>query len=240
MANWKMQLSIKESLQLAKQLSGKIKSKKTTIVICPEHAALPFIGPVIKGSQLFLGAQDSAALTKGALTGEVSPRNLKTLGVKYVILGHSERRAHLHENSAIINNKIKAALENKLIPVVCIGEKWDVRRAGQTKSYLLTELRHGLKDVKIKTADDLIIAYEPVWAISTNKNAKPIDPEEANDIQAFIATSAQKILKKSVRVLYGGSANSQNAAQFLAQPNIGGLLVGSASLKASEFLALIN
>lgn len=240
MANWKMQLTIKESLQLARQFSKKIKSQKETIVICPEHLALPFVGPVIKDSFLFLGAQDSATLTKGALTGEVSPRNLKAMGVKYVILGHSERRTHLHENSAIINSKVKAALENKLIPVLCIGEKWDIRRAGQTKSYLLTELRHGLKDVKIKTANDLIIAYEPVWAISTNKNAKPIAPEEANEIQAFIAFSAQKILKKPVRVIYGGSANSKNASQFLKQPNISGLLVGGASLKVNEFLALVN
>ncbi len=240
LANWKMQLSIKESMDLAKQFVKKIKPHQSEVVICPDHAALAFVGPVIKSSSLSLGAQDSAAFTKGAYTGEVSPRSLKTLGVKYVILGHSERREHLHENSAIINNKIKAALENKLIPVLCVGEKLAERESGQAKDYLKMELHHGLKGVKIKTAADLIIAYEPVWAISTNKNAKSIMPAEASDIQKFLKDQASRILKKQVRVIYGGSADASNAAEFLAQANIDGLLVGGASLKIAEFPKMIK
>jgi triosephosphate isomerase len=240
MANWKMQLTIKESLELARQYSKEINATKNEIVICPDFASLAFVGPVLKGSKMLLGAQDSAAFSIGAYTGEVSPRNLKVLGVKYVILGHSERREHLHENSAIINNKIKAALTNKLTPVLCIGEKLTEREAGQTKMYLLEELRHALKGVKIKNDSDLVIAYEPVWAISTNKNAKPIMPSEADAIQAYIKVQAKKILHHEVRVLYGGSANSSNVQEFLQQANIDGLLVGGASLKPVEFIQMVN
>lgn len=240
MATWKMQLTIAESLSLAKQFSKKIKSNKNEVVVCPEYLALPFVGPIIKSTKLFLGAQDSAAFSQGAYTGEVSPRNLKVLGVKYVILGHSERREYLHETSLIINDKIKAAQENKLIPVICVGEKLEEKEAGQAKKYLSGELGRVLKGIKIKNANELVIAYEPVWAISTNKNAKPIAPAEADEIQKFIKIQARKILKKSVRVLYGGSSNSSNSAEFLKQKNIDGLLVGGASLKIDEFLKMVK
>lgn len=240
MANWKMNLSIKESLELAKQYSKKISSSKNEVVLCPDFASIAFIGPVLKGTKILLGAQDSAAYNIGAYTGEVSPKNLKVLGVKYVILGHSERREHLHENSSIINNKIKVALENKLTPVLCIGEKLIQKEAGETKLFLLQELRHALKGVKIKTGNDLVIAYEPVWAISSNKNAKPIIPEEASEIQAYIKAQAKKILHLEVRVLYGGSVNSANASEFLKQNNIDGLLVGGASLKLNEFSIIVS
>jgi len=240
MANWKMQLTIKESLELARQFSKKIKPLASEVVICPDYSALPFVGPVLKSSKLSLGAQDSAAFSKGAYTGEVSPINLKTLGVKYVILGHSERREHLHENSAIINNKIRAALENKLIPVLCVGEKLSEKNAGLTRDYLKMELSHALKGIRINSANDLVIAYEPVWAISTNKNAKPIIPADANEIQKYIREQSYKILKKQVRVIYGGSADSSNAQSFLSQDYIDGLLIGGASLKITEFPMMIK
>jgi len=240
MANWKMQLSLKESLELAKQYTKKINSKKNEVVVCPDYAAMPFLNPILKPFGFILGAQDCAAFAYGAYTGEVSPQNIKTLGAKYVILGHSERREHLHENSALVNGKIKAALADKLVPVLCIGEKLEERKAGTTRDYLSQELRHSLKGVKIKTAMDLVIAYEPIWAISTNKNAKPILPAEADLIQKFIKEQAQKILKKSVRVLYGGSVNAVNSSDFLSQSNIDGLLVGGASLKLTEFSIITN
>lgn len=240
MANWKMQLSLKESLELASQYTKKINLKKNEVVVCPDYTALPFLNPILKPFGFILGAQDCAAFTKGAYTGEVSPKNLKTLGAKYVIVGHSERREHLHENSAIINGKIKAALTDKLVPVICIGEKLEEKKAGQTREYLEQELQHALKGVKIKAAADLVIAYEPIWAISTNKNAKPILPAEADLIQKFIKEKAQKILKKSVRVLYGGSVNAKNCSDFLRQANIDGLLVGSASLKITDFSTITN
>jgi triosephosphate isomerase len=199
---------------------------------------LPLVAPLLKKSKLILGAQDSAVAASGAYTGEVSPANLRALGVKYVILGHSERREHLHENSAIINAKIMAALAQGLIPVLCVGEKLAEKESGATRIYLKEELHHALKGIKLKTAADLVIAYEPVWAISTNKNARPIQPAEAEDIQHFIKLQAASILHKTPRVLYGGSVTVANAGQFLQQKNIDGLLVGSASLLVKEFSAL--
>jgi len=239
MANWKMQLTIKESLELTKQYTKKLNSSKNEVVVCPDFTSLAFINPILKGSKISLGAQDSAPFGIGAYTGEVSPRNLKVLGVKYVILGHSERREHLHENSAIINNKIKAALENKLIPVLCVGEKLTEKEAGETKNYLLQELSHALKGIKIKSSADLVIAYEPVWAISTNKNAKPMLPEEAEEIQSFIKTQVKKIIHQELKVLYGGSVNMLNAQDFLKQKSIDGLLVGGASLKINDFSKIV-
>ncbi len=233
-ANWKMQLSLKESLELAKQSAKKIKGKNR-VVLCPDFLALPFVGPVLKGTGLDLGAQNSAMAGRGAYTGEVSPLNLKALGAKYVILGHSERREHLHENSSVINLKIKAALESGLIPVLCVGEKLVIRKNGETQEYLSQEIVHSLKGVKIKKASDLLIAYEPIWAISTNKNARPMSPAEADSIHKFIAAKASRILKQPVAVLYGGSVNAANAADYLGQENIAGLLVGGASLKIKDF-----
>ncbi len=239
-ANWKMQLGIKESLKLAKQYNQKIKSEKNTVVICPDYLALTLISPILKNGKLILGAQDCAVSSRGALTGEVSAADLKTLGTKYVILGHSERRDHLHENSAIINSKIKSALENKLIPILCVGEKLDEKRSGETKNYLLEQLRHALKGVKIKNACDLIIAYEPVWAISSNKSAKAMLPTEANEIHIFIKAQIKRILNIDINVLYGGSTKASNAHEFLSQSNIDGLLVGASSLNSSEFIKMTN
>jgi len=234
-ANWKMQLSYQASLDLARKYSKKISGLKKEVVICPDYLSLPIVATIIKKTKLGLGAQDSAAVTAGAYTGEVSPVNLRALGVKYVLIGHSERREHLHENAAIINAKILAALAAKLIPILCIGERLTEKINGQTKDYLAEELRRALKNVKIKTAADLVIAYEPVWAISTNKNAKPLGAEEAEEIQKFIKDRAVKILHKTVRILYGGSVNPKNSSEFLKQKNIDGFIVGGASLKVKDF-----
>lgn len=235
-ANWKMQLTHQASLDLAKQLTKKfvrtITGDKNNVVICPDHLSLPAIAQILKKTKLKLGAQDSAITAYGPYTGEVSPANLKALGVKYVIIGHSERREHLHENSAIIKAKIKAVLAQKLIPVLCVGEKLIAKENGEAKKFLGAQLRQALKGVKIKSANELVIAYEPLWAIGTGQ---PIIPLEANIINAFIRTQVAKILHKSVSVLYGGSVDAKNAGEFLRQENIDGFLVGGASLKAAEF-----
>lgn len=234
-ANWKMRLDLTSSLDLAKQVKKASPAYKGGIGLCPSYLALPAVAEVLKGSKIVLGAQDSALTDFGPYTGEVSPVDLKGLGVKYVILGHSERREHFHENSAVINPKIIAALHNGLTPILCVGEKLIEKEQGRTKNYLSGELRHALKGVKIKRGSDLIIAYEPVWAISTNKAARSLPAEEAEIVQKFIKNYVAKILKKKVRVLYGGSVNSQNATSFLKQKDIDGLLVGSASLDVQEF-----
>ncbi|MFA6994985.1 MAG: triose-phosphate isomerase [Patescibacteria group bacterium] len=238
--NWKMQLTIKDGLSLAKKITKNIKTFQSEVVICPDYLSLPFISPVLKKSKIILGAQDSAMANFGAYTGEVSPVNLKTLGVKYVIIGHSERREHLHENSAIIKDKVNASLANNLIPVLCIGEKLSEKESGETKNYLKTELRHALRGVRIKTAADLVIAYEPIWAISSNKNSRPMLAAEADSIQLYIKAQVAGILKKTVRVLYGGSVNADNAGEFLRQKNIDGLLIGAASLRVKDFNSICS
>lgn len=230
-----MQLSYQASISLAKSYAKNIKRSRHEVVICPDHLALPAVAALFRKSPLSLGAQDSAETIYGAYTGEVSPANLKQLGVKYVILGHSERREHLHENSTLINTKIKVALDQKLIPILCVGEKLAEKESGETKKYLVRELNQALKGVKIQSASDLVIVYEPVWAISSNRKAKPLAATEADEIQKFIQDRAAKLLKKKVRVLYGGSVNAGNATEFLAQKNVAGLLVGNASLKLKDF-----
>lgn len=233
-ANWKMKLNLHESLVLAKSLAVELKGVKNSIVICPDYLALLPLAEIFKNKQIILGAQDSAITDFGAYTGEVSPFNLKNIGVKYVILGHSERREHLHENSAIINNKIKAALKNKLIPVLCVGEKLTERQNGQAKEVILDQLRRALIGVKLIN-NTLVIAYEPVWSISPGK---AIISAEAAEMHQYIKEQAAKILKKSVVVIYGGSVDAKNIASFAAQKNIDGFLVGRACLKANEFIKI--
>lgn len=239
-ANWKMQLNYSASLSLAKKLAPALKAGKNEIVIAPDYLALPAVSQILKNTKLSLGAQDSAAALAGALTGEVSPVNLKTFGVKYVIIGHSERREHLHENSAVINAKIRAALSRGLIPVLCVGEKSTEKENGETKNYLATELRHALKGVKIASSQGLVIAYEPVWAISSQKGAQALPSAEAAAIHQFIKERAKKLLGRTVRVLYGGSVSAANAGEFLQEKNIDGLLIGSASLRLAEFKTICS
>jgi triosephosphate isomerase len=235
-ANWKMQLGYRESLSLAKELVKKLPKKTPNgareVVLCPDYLSLSAVGDILKKTTLKLGAQDSAPADKGAYTGEISPAELKKLGVKYVILGHSERRRHLREESLLINAKIKAALARKLIPVLCVGENLSQKEGGLAKKFLNEELRQALKGVKIKTAADLVIAYEPLWTIGTGQ---PIIPLEAEIINRFLTERAATILNKKVRVLYGGSVDATNAGEFLKQKHVAGLLVGGASLRAAEF-----
>lgn len=229
-----MKLSLSASLNLAKALALKLPGVKNKVVICPDYLSLAQTAAIIKKTKIILGAQDCAIADFGAYTGEVSPLNLKTLGVKYVILGHSERREHLHENSAIINDKIRAALKNKLIPILCVGEKLIERKNGQAETVISDQLRRALTGVKLKN-NNLIIAYEPVWAIGAGK---ALDAAEAEKIHKYIKERAAKIVKKSLPVIYGGSVDAKNIALFAAEKNIDGFLVGGASLKANEFIKI--
>jgi len=237
MANWKMRLNYKKSLVLAAEFtkSKTLKESKHEIAICPDYLSLAAISQILKKTKIGLGSQDSSLADYGAYTGEISPSDLKYLRVKYSIIGHSERREYLHENSSILNLKIAAALNSGLIPVLCIGEKLSEKEEGRTRNYLSEELHRALKGIKIKSASDLIIAYEPVWAISTNRQARPIPITEAVEIHKFIKMQASKTLKRKVRVIYGGSVNGSNAHEFLKQKDIDGLLVGASSLKINEF-----
>lgn len=238
-ANWKMQLTYQQAEAYAKRLrlSTAIKKSKLELVVCPDHLSLPGVSAVLRRSQIGLGAQNAAHLDRGPQTGEISPRDLKSLELKYVILGHSERRL-LGERPSLIAAKVRSVLAQGLKPVVCIGEKLLDKESGETRRYLSQELRRLFSGLKLKRATDLIIAYEPVWAISSFHQARALSPFEANSIHEYIKQRAAKILGKTPRVIYGGSVNGDNAAEFLRQTHVSGLLVGAASLDFDVFIKI--
>lgn len=241
-ANWKMQLSILETKKLIKDYKSLASKNKNIfnsleIVACPDFLMLDTAVQNFKKNKLSIGAQNCAVSDSGSWTGEVSPLNLKKLGVNYVILGHSERRQKLNESDSLINEKIKIALSNKLIPIVCIGETLEQRKAGKTKIILLNQLKQVFKNLQINKSTDLILAYEPVWAIG---NGKTPTISEINDVHKFLHTQIKKILKIPVLIIYGGSVNQNNAAKIIQEKYVDGLLVGGASLQAKNFFDLIK
>ncbi len=225
-ANWKMNpVTIKEAEELFNSVKHGVKDvENAETVICP-----PFIYlPLLKG--LTLGAQDSYWEEKGAYTGEVSIAMLKEMRCKYVIIGHSERRKYFNETDEIVNRKSKTTLKAGLIPIVCIGETEEEREMDKTEGVLEEEIKQGLDKVDVSK---IVIAYEPIWAIGTGN---PCDVEEALRMKEII----QKMLSKDIRILYGGSVKANNAEGYLKQAGFNGLLVGGASLKAEEFIKIVN
>ena len=234
--NWKCNPT---SLNEAKKLFNSVKKglrniKNVKVVICPPFSYLSLISSfLIPPSSFKLGAQDCFWEEKGAFTGEISPLMLKDLGCKYVIVGHSERRA-LGETDEMINKKIKAVLKAKLTPILCIGETLKERKKGKTFKVLKTQLEKGLKNIRpfLVPRSSFIIAYEPVWAIGTGK---PCGIEEAREARLFIKSTV-----KSIPILYGGSVTSKNGKDYVKEADFDGLLVGGASLKAKEFVKIVK
>jgi triosephosphate isomerase len=245
--NWKMKLGFKESLKLANDLVKKLKSLKGQIVLMPDFSALDGVGRIINGfplsgtmPKLSLGAQAFSVKDRGAYTGEVSPLNLKELGVKYALIGHSERREYFNETDEIVNLKLQNLLSVKnIIPVVCIGEKLGEDRLVVFRKQLLA----AFKGVKIEAKQKIIVAYEPLWAISTGKIGKVITVAEAVEAHLEIRKILEEIYSPAVflanfSLLYGGSVDEKNAQQFKNVANIDGVLVGGASLDAGKFLQI--
>ncbi len=234
-ANWKMQLSVAESLALVEQLV-KANSRYHNLIICPEFVALESAAKLLAKTNIKLGAQNCAREKRGALTGEVSALNLKEIGVEYVIIGHSERRSILKEDKATIKAKVQLAIEAGLKVILCVGENVIERRAGRARPVLAAQIRRALSGLKIKK-NDLIIAYEPVWAIGSGKS---MAPEELSKALDYIETVAEKVCAKKFKTIYGGSVNLENANSILKQKNIAGLLVGGASLKFESLNSLLK
>ena len=238
-ANWKMNpLSQKAANQLFDSLKRGLRNvRKTEVVICPPFVYLSRLK--IKDLRLKFGAQDCFWQDKGAFTGEVSPQMLKDLGVKYVILGHSERRQVIGETDEMVNKKLKEVLKLKLLPIVCVGETARERKKGETFQVLKREIKEGFKNVPKSQMSKVVIAYEPIWAIGTGN---PCSADDALTAILFIRKVIFQIfgmaVAKKIRILYGGSVNSQNAGDYLSQEGISGLLVGGASLKSKEFLKI--
>ncbi|OGF22448.1 triose-phosphate isomerase [Candidatus Falkowbacteria bacterium RBG_13_39_14] len=258
-ANWKMKLGLKESLDLTEKIKkGLIKkeskihdrfigvqdrwTKKLDVVLCPPFTALSDVRKKIANTGISLGAQDVFWEEKGAYTGEISAMQLKEVGVKYVIIGHSERRQNLNETDEMIHKKMRLALEAGLIPVLCIGETYEERKDGQKDYVIARELIKALQGIKVNDRQKIIISYEPVWVIGTGQ---AVESDEAELSAKFIKNSlldlfSKEFIDNNAAIVYGGSVSSRDAKNFFDQPAIDGALVGAASLDAKEFLAIIN
>lgn len=236
-ANWKMQLDYNSSLALAKKYNKNLGKIKNDVIITPDFSSLAAVAEVIKKSTLKLGAQDVAPEISGAYTGEVSAKSLKQAGAKYVLIGHSERREYFKEDSPLLKLKVVSAQKAGLIPVLCIGENLAAYKAKKTHSVLRRQLEEVLFGLIFTNSNSLVIAYEPVWAIGSGKTPTASEIEAA---QVFIKGVLAELIGQIPRVLYGGSVNFKNAADFLEWPNIDGLLVGGASLRVDEFSKIVN
>ena len=236
-ANWKMQLDYNASLALAKAYNKSFKKTKHEIVVAPDFSSLSALKEILKKSPLKLGAQDVASEMVGAYTGEVSAKSLKQLGVKYALIGHSERRLNFKEDANLLKAKLIIAMSSGLIPVLCIGENLAAHKAKKTHSILRRQLEEVLTGLTITSESSLVIAYEPIWAIGTDKAATASEVESTH---VFIKGVLAEIIGQIPRVLYGGSVSAKNAVEFLEWPNVDGLLVGGASLKVDEFSKIVN
>jgi triosephosphate isomerase len=238
--NWKMHNTVAESIALAQAIKeGSTAIKNGEVIVAPTFTALFSVGEAIKGSKVLLAAQDMYYEDKGAFTGEISPGMLKDVGCTYVIIGHSERRKYFHEQNNDVNLKVKKALMAGLKPIMCVGETDEERVKGVTQSVVGTQVKEGLSGVE--KIEDVVIAYEPVWAIGTGKVATPA---QAQEVHAFIRGILKNLYGGStaddVRILYGGSVTKDNIGDLIAMADIDGALVGGASLKADGFLGIIN
>ena len=238
--NWKMNKTVEEARDLVSKMSIQLREiKNVEKILCPPFIALPALSATLAGSDIGLGAQNMHWEEKGAFTGEISATMLKEF-CTYVILGHSERRAYFGETDENVNRKLRAAKNADLTPILCVGETLDEYESGRTSEVVRRQISLGLAGMDSAFAPRIIIAYEPVWAIGTGKASSA---ENANGVVAQVIRPALSELlgmdaAQSIRVQYGGSVTASNASEFFAQPEIDGALVGSASLKADEFVAI--
>jgi triosephosphate isomerase len=240
--NWKMYTNAATAVELAGAVvKGVAKESRVRVAVCPPFPYLARVAEVVKGTVVGLGGQNVYPEKEGAFTGEVSPTMLLDVGCRYVILGHSERRHKLGENDAFINKKVHAALAAGLEVILCAGETLEEREANRTEKVLDTQLTGGFAGLKAEQLARMVLAYEPVWAIGTGKNATP---EQAQQAHAFIRGRVREMFGEksasSLPIQYGGSVKPDNAASLLGQPDVDGALVGGASLNAAQFLSIIQ
>ncbi|GAB1469146.1 triose-phosphate isomerase [Chloroflexota bacterium] len=238
--NWKMNKNIAETHELLATLSGALDEVKgVDRVVCPPFMALSTAAEMLNGTEIGLGAQNMHWEEKGAFTGEVSPGMVKEL-CSYVILGHSERRTYFGETDATVNKRLLAAQKIGLIPIVCVGETLAQYEAGQTADVITSQTRLGLQGISPEFASTIVVAYEPVWAIGTGKasSAENAQAVHGGMIRPVLTELFGENTAQAIRILYGGSVTASNAAEFFSQPDIDGALVGGASLKVDEFVAI--
>jgi triosephosphate isomerase (TIM) len=245
-ANWKMHKTHLEAIQAVQKLSyllDKDEAEKTEVVICPPFTALRSVETLIDSDKLpyGLGAQDVYPEDKGAFTGEVSPVMLAALRVGYVIVGHSERRQLFGEDDAFVNKKVRAVFKHEMTPILCVGETLEEREADGTESKVAQQIRRGFDTVAAEQAATAVVAYEPIWAIGTGRNAEPADAGRVVEvIRATLADRYDDGVAQAVRVQYGGSVKPGNIREFMAHPEIDGALVGGASLDPEDLALIIK
>jgi triosephosphate isomerase len=239
--NWKMYKTAAEAVALAIELRDGGRSEGVEVLVAPPFTALSAVAQALRGSSLLLGAQNMHWATEGAFTGEVSPLMLRDIGCTHVIVGHSERRQLFGETDEGVARKAKAALAHSLTPIVCVGETLTERESGRTMEIVERQLERALRELTADQVATVVVAYEPVWAIGTGRNATP---EQAQEVHAFIrkrvSTSHGDPVAVAVRILYGGSVKPDNIGPIIAQADVDGALVGGASLTAASFLKLTH
>ena len=239
--NWKMNMLPNEAIEYIEAFAPMVKDTENEVILCVPYTNLFYTLMNAQGTNIKIGAQNMHFAENGAYTGEVSPQMLKSIGVEYVIIGHSERRQYYNETDETVNKKVKAAYEVGLKPIVCVGESLEEREAGKTESIITNQTRLALDGLSNEDVEATIIAYEPIWAIGTGKTATS---EDANNsikaIRAEIARIYGNDVAEKVIIQYGGSVKSSNAKELFTTTDIDGGLVGGASLKPDEFSKIVN
>jgi len=240
--NWKMNKTVTEAVDLVRELKASISEvREVEVAVAPPFTALYAVRQELEGSPIYLAAQNLYWEEKGAFTGEVSPAMLKEVGCRYVIIGHSERRQFFMETDEMVNRRIKAALDRGLQPIFCIGETLKEREEEKTFAVIERQVKGGLKGIGEERVKNIVIAYEPVWAIGTGKTATP---EQAEEVHRFIRKKLGKLssreISEEIRIQYGGSVTPDNIKGLMNEPDIDGALVGGASLKAEAFSKIVR
>lgn len=241
--NWKMNKTLQEGIALAKELNEVLANERPNcdVIICTPFIHLASVTPLVDSAKIGVGAENCADKESGAYTGEVSAAMVASTGAKYVILGHSERRAYYHETPEILKEKVRLALANGLTPIFCVGEVLEEREAGKQNEVVYGQLAGSLFDLSAEDFSRIIIAYEPVWAIGTGKTATAAQAQEIHAyIRSVIAEKYGKDVADNTSILYGGSCKASNARELFANPDVDGGLIGGASLKAADFKGIID
>ena len=239
--NWKMNMLPNEAINFIEELTPLVSDTKNEVILCVPYTDLFYSLLNVQGTNIKIGAQNMHWEEKGAYTGEVSAQMLKSIGVEYVIIGHSERRQYFAETDETVNKKVKSALAVGLKPIICVGETLEQRESGQTEAIVTSQIEKALEGVSTEDLEKIIVAYEPIWAIGTGKTATS---EDANNSIKAIRNKIREIygeeISQNVMILYGGSVKSTNARELFETSDIDGALVGGASLKADEFAKIVN
>jgi len=244
--NWKMHTDLAAAKVLARNIAKAVEERGDALsdiglAVCPPFISLNAVAELLEDTPVEVGAQNMHFADEGAYTGEISAPMLHSVGCRYVILGHSERRQYVGEDDALINKKVQQALDHKIIPIICVGETKPQRDAGEAEDVVRAQVKGALKEVDVDGADQIVIAYEPVWAIGTGDTATP---EQAQAMHTFIESvlvqQYGEEIGTGVQILYGGSMKPHNARSLLEQPNIDGGLIGGASLRAADFLGIAD